>query len=438
MKWGGRKPSSSKPSFISHVSPFSWLSKFKQMRINSEPKPGSLKQNAKQSSTPTDSSPHDACGNRGRFYGGDDEAFWRLSFGGDGNELRKSEDILKPAEYNLDAEHVIPSSTFPSGRLKGRKEGTQKLRQKDTGLREERKVLNEATKSVKELESLRRRYERKAQRILQEQLLILEKAEEEAEFASSQSLENDVLQFESPRTICTPRKHLFSSSVDSKSYGLGNLREARVCSPQLGSEWHSLKQTEELKLNAKSNQQRQSLHVSRENQRRKPRHNSKVRVHSPRMGSKVEVLKIKAIEEKKKAKLKMKKEEEIVEETSGLDSFAVVKCSLDPQKDFRDSMIEMIREKQISEPKEMEELLACYLTLNSSEYHDLIIQVFRQVWLCMSQASFSIQSNNQCCCYDKQHDDACKLVAKCSFFSIILFKVGYGKRPEALMRGETC
>ncbi|KHN48028.1 transcription repressor OFP5-like [Glycine soja] len=413
MKWGGKKPSlssssSRSSSFISHVSPFSWLSKFKQMRINSEqPKPGTLKQNARHNSTPSNNiSPHYADINRGRFYGGDDdEAFWRLSFGEEGgNEHRKSEeDILKvkPVKYNLDVEHAIPSSSgLNNAKRKGsRKEGTQKMKQKDTtGMREETKILNEAAKSVKELESLRRRYERKAQRVLQEQLLKLEKAEEEAEFASSPFLENDVLQFESPRTICTPRKHFF---VDSKDSGLESFREARVCSPQLCSEWHNLKQSEGLKLKPKSSQQRQSLHVSRENQRRKPKHNNKVRVYSPRMGSKVEVRKIKAMEEKKKAKLKMKKEEEIVEETEeGLDSFAVVKCSLDPQKDFRDSMIEMITEKQISEPEEMEDLLACYLTLNSSEYHDLIIQVFKQVWLCMSQASSCIQSDKQCCCCD--------------------------------------
>jgi len=397
MKWGGKKPSpssssSSRPSFMSHVSPFSWLSKFKHMRINSEPRPGALKQNAKQNSTPSDSSPYYACGNnRGRFYGGDDEAFWRLSFGEEGNENTKSDDIVKPVKYKLDAEHVISSSSFPAGlnnaKRQGRREVTQKSKQKDTGLREVPTLLNEAARSVKELESLRRRYERKAQRVLQEQLLKLEKAEEEALFASSPFLENDVLRYESPRTICTPRKHLFA---DSKSSGLGNLREVRVCSPQLdSSEWHNLKQTEELKMKAKSNQQMQSVHVSRENQRRKPKQNSKFRVYSPRMGSKVEVRKIKAIEEKKKAKLKMKKEEEIVEETEGLDSFAVVKCSLDPQKDFRDSMIEMITEKQISQPEEMQDLLACYLTLNSSEYHDLIIQVFKQVWLCMSRASLA-------------------------------------------------
>ncbi|KAI5384874.1 Transcription repressor ofp5, partial [Lathyrus oleraceus] len=109
--------------------------------------------------------------------------------------------------------------------------------------------------------------------------------------------------------------------------------------------------------------------------------------------TKVEICKIKAIQDKKKAKLKMKEEEEIVEETEqGLDSFAVVKCSLDPQQDFRDSMIEMIKEKQISQPEEMEELLACYLSLNSNEYHDVIIKVFRQVWLCMSQSSLCTKS----------------------------------------------
>jgi uncharacterized protein (TIGR01568 family) len=116
------------------------------------------------------------------------------------------------------------------------------------------------------------------------------------------------------------------------------------------------------------------------------------------MAAKVEICKIKATQDKKKAKLKMKKEEEETEE--GLDSVAVVKCSLDRLQDFRDSMIEMIKEKQISQPEEMEELLACYLSLNSNEYHDLIITAFRQVWLCMSQSSLCNKSDKQCCYYD--------------------------------------
>ncbi|KAK7317613.1 hypothetical protein RJT34_01999 [Clitoria ternatea] len=191
------------------------------------------------------------------------------------------------------------------------------LKKKDIGLREETKLLNEA-KSVKELEYLRKSYERKAQTIFQEHFLKLKKAEEEAKFASRQLLENDVMQTESPRTIFTPRKHLCSSSVDSKSSILGSIRETHVPSTiHLGSKWQNLKQ-------------RQSLHVSREHQRRKPRHNSKRRVYSPRMASKVEIRKIKAIEEKNKAKLKIKKEKEhVMEETISMDNFIVVKCSLE-------------------------------------------------------------------------------------------------------------
>ncbi|WMV51785.1 hypothetical protein MTR67_045170 [Solanum verrucosum] len=62
------------------------------------------------------------------------------------------------------------------------------------------------------------------------------------------------------------------------------------------------------------------------------------------------------------------------------ESFAVVKSSRNPQKDFRESMVEMIVENNIRTSKDLEELLACYLSLNSDEYHDLIIKVFKQIW----------------------------------------------------------
>jgi|UniRef100_A0A2N9FK56 uncharacterized protein (TIGR01568 family) len=62
------------------------------------------------------------------------------------------------------------------------------------------------------------------------------------------------------------------------------------------------------------------------------------------------------------------------------DSFAVVKSSFDPQRDFRDSMVEMIVENNIRASKDLEDLLACYLSLNSDQYHDLIIKVFKQIW----------------------------------------------------------
>lgn len=66
--------------------------------------------------------------------------------------------------------------------------------------------------------------------------------------------------------------------------------------------------------------------------------------------------------------------------TSVSESFAVMKSSRNPQKDFRESMVEMIVENNIRASKDLEELLACYLSLNSDEYHDLIIKVFKQIW----------------------------------------------------------
>ncbi|TKY65697.1 Transcription repressor OFP4 [Spatholobus suberectus] len=62
------------------------------------------------------------------------------------------------------------------------------------------------------------------------------------------------------------------------------------------------------------------------------------------------------------------------------DSFAIVKSSLNPQRDFRESMVEMIVQNNIRTSKDLEDLLACYLSLNSDEYHDLIIKVFKQIW----------------------------------------------------------
>ncbi|KAI9088913.1 hypothetical protein K1719_029192 [Acacia pycnantha] len=56
------------------------------------------------------------------------------------------------------------------------------------------------------------------------------------------------------------------------------------------------------------------------------------------------------------------------------ESFAVVKKSEDPYEDFRRSMMEMIMEKQIFEDTDLEQLLHCFLSLNSSEHHGIIVQ----------------------------------------------------------------
>ncbi|KAH7572290.1 hypothetical protein ACOSP7_015386 [Xanthoceras sorbifolium] len=62
------------------------------------------------------------------------------------------------------------------------------------------------------------------------------------------------------------------------------------------------------------------------------------------------------------------------------DSFAVVKSSRDPYNDFRTSMVEMIIEKQIFAAKDLEQLLQCFLSLNSYHHHRIIVEVFTEIW----------------------------------------------------------
>ncbi|OMP02316.1 hypothetical protein COLO4_11197 [Corchorus olitorius] len=95
----------------------------------------------------------------------------------------------------------------------------------------------------------------------------------------------------------------------------------------------------------------------------------KLRANSPRIASK----KIQAYA--RKSTVSSSRNRSISE------SLAVVKSSFDPQRDFRDSMVEMIVENNIRASKDLEDLLACYLSLNSKQYHDLIIKAFEQIWL---------------------------------------------------------
>ncbi|CAH1433196.1 unnamed protein product [Lactuca virosa] len=62
-------------------------------------------------------------------------------------------------------------------------------------------------------------------------------------------------------------------------------------------------------------------------------------------------------------------------------SCCIVKSSFDPQKDMKESMLEMILENNIRESKDLEKLLACYLSWNSNEYHDMIVKAFEQIRL---------------------------------------------------------
>ncbi|KAF3341206.1 Transcription repressor OFP4 [Carex littledalei] len=71
-----------------------------------------------------------------------------------------------------------------------------------------------------------------------------------------------------------------------------------------------------------------------------------------------------------------------------LESSLEVKYSNDPEKDFMQSMVEMIVEKNIVEMKDLEELLACYLSLNSKAHHDAVVKVFEKIWFFFFQASY--------------------------------------------------
>nr|DAD40682.1 TPA_asm: hypothetical protein HUJ06_015005 [Nelumbo nucifera] len=62
------------------------------------------------------------------------------------------------------------------------------------------------------------------------------------------------------------------------------------------------------------------------------------------------------------------------------ESYAVVKKSKDPYEDFKRSMLEMILEKQMFEAKDLEQLLQCFLSLNSRQHHGVIVEAFSEIW----------------------------------------------------------
>ncbi|KAJ0020961.1 hypothetical protein Pint_31782 [Pistacia integerrima] len=63
-----------------------------------------------------------------------------------------------------------------------------------------------------------------------------------------------------------------------------------------------------------------------------------------------------------------------------VDSIAVVKESNDPYQDFRHSMLQMIIEKAIYNKDDLQELLNCFLRLNSPSHRDVIVRAFTEIW----------------------------------------------------------
>ncbi|GAB4847123.1 hypothetical protein Ancab_026132 [Ancistrocladus abbreviatus] len=62
------------------------------------------------------------------------------------------------------------------------------------------------------------------------------------------------------------------------------------------------------------------------------------------------------------------------------ESFAVMKKTEDPYEDFRRSMMEMILEKEIFEGRDLEQMLHCFLSLNSRHHHQVIVEAFCEIW----------------------------------------------------------
>ncbi|KVI08338.1 transcription repressor OFP6 [Cynara cardunculus var. scolymus] len=64
----------------------------------------------------------------------------------------------------------------------------------------------------------------------------------------------------------------------------------------------------------------------------------------------------------------------------GGNSLAVEKDSSDPYVDFKESMLQMIMEKEIYGKDDLRELLNCFLQLNSPYYHGIIVRAFTEIW----------------------------------------------------------
>ncbi|KAK3206759.1 hypothetical protein Dsin_020805 [Dipteronia sinensis] len=436
MKWGRKiltsqsSESESRPSLISHVFPIPWLSKFKKKSSsNVETKLGKGKREGKRNSAIM-GSPKRATDGGGRFYAGEGDDFWRLSFGEEDVEGKTAGNVLRSVWYDYDNRPEVQHSRCHScgsnvPTLMGNEEiqkfnnlildaGKMRELRREVEISQElstRKSGHQAVIKTPRLKAEKGRTLRQLhQRISEDRWLKLQGNSNEAKQKSTKSVEKVELGFEPLRKVpilmgencklmsADLKQHHYVSSINSRSSHLTTIKEDDAFAAQglngsygisaqkMSSEWENLRGMKIKELKTKNENQRKSLYISRELQRRRTKQSGKVKVSSPR---------IKPLEDMKKAKLKMKGKEKIMEGRTALDSFAVVKCSFDPQKDFRDSMIEMIMEKRICQPEELEELLACYLTLNSDEYHDLIIKVFRQVWIDLNQICFDSELQNE-------------------------------------------
>ncbi|KAK9696868.1 hypothetical protein RND81_08G002400 [Saponaria officinalis] len=345
MKWGKKKkPSSSSTStsststntlpahlhLISHVLPRSWLSKFKQ----TTEKPVSKNNlNVMKKHNLEKSSPRVALSQRLRQsnYYKDEDGFWRLRFDEDNTGFSPKFALSKPScvDCKTSAKQVATTTTAKKSRVVVKQGGGDNAKE----------------------EILQRTYDRI--------------------MAATEELHKELDDVDG-----------FRKSVEKEVWR--DLKDAKIRQIMSKNEQQQQQQQQQRRPQPQQQQeeQRKSFYVSRE---------MKGRVRSPRTPLRTESCKIRAIEDIKRAKMIKKKAKEIEQVKYG--SYAIVKRSCDPHHDFKESMVEMIMEKNIRRSEELEELLACYLTLNSEEYHDVIVKVFRQVWCDLQQQQQQQQSS---------------------------------------------
>ncbi|XP_073125207.1 uncharacterized protein [Henckelia pumila] len=387
MNWVRKKsePSSSTAtaaSIFGRVIPVTWINKFKKRGGNLETSSVKEQQRGKLD-FPT---PNSSCWREGRFYSMDeDDAYWRLSFNGEKIEGRKSTGgLMNPLWYDADDESRVPVSSFKSLRF----------RDKEVPKSEERWNFNDMVLDIKKMKDkelkegngmINDRWLRESSHgssMVKEEELGKRLDEEQDIFEIEQSVVQMEEQCSEP-VASNPRKQ---RNVSFPNWSLSSIEEDCASERVSILEWQNFEDVKIEKIRLKNESQKESAYKSRESHSRKAKQNSKVKAYSPRTECK-----IKALEDMKKSRKMMKKKvprrKQVVEGGTMFDGFAVLKSSFDPQQDFRDSMIEMIMEKEIQRTEDLEELLACYLTFNCDEYHDLIIKVFRQVWFELNRGS---------------------------------------------------
>ncbi|XP_029129077.1 probable transcription repressor OFP9 [Cajanus cajan] len=85
------------------------------------------------------------------------------------------------------------------------------------------------------------------------------------------------------------------------------------------------------------------------------------------------------IREKMEARHAERRRQQSREGTKFVVMVAMERSSCDPREDFRESMTEMITANRLQDAKDLRSLLNYYISMNSDEYHTLILEVFHEV-----------------------------------------------------------